>query len=368
MNEKFRKDLDEQLSFIGWAETDTQAVLRQTTRKGGRGLRTAVVLAAAIALTAALACVGYAEYHSGLLSSLFGGRGVRPDAEQLMVFEPVELTKNGIIVSITEYLNDGQTLYMAGEMRNDTDEALLCGMKALMGGSGSGVFSANDLVLIEPGETAQGIWRVETDMGSFEVLLREIENEYGGMIEIQAAALKPKETPVELANHAGYYARDMYYDTELAEKVFDETVSFPMERNRAARPSRTAPGVKEVGMEEFGYRIVMRRANFAVASSQVEFEIIPDNREDILAFGDEGADGHGPLYRWYELLDADGNRLFAGLTGGATFGWDERQTKLVYAFDYLPLDSVPEQIVLVPRNDDGTYVMDEAVSIPVIPG
>lgn len=121
-------------------------------------------------------------------------------------------------------------------------------------------------------------------------------------------------------------------------------------------------------MEDFGYSIVMKEANFAAASSIVKFELIPDDVENIPAWGDEGQDGHGPQYRRYEILDTDGNRLFAGMTGGTSHGLDRSKTKLTYAFDFQPLESVPQEFIIVPVNDDGTYAMDEAASIPVIPG
>ena len=120
-------------------------------------------------------------------------------------------------------------------------------------------------------------------------------------------------------------------------------------------------------MEEYGFTVVMKTANFAAASSMVEFEVVPDDLKDIQAYGDEGADGHERLYRWYEILDENGERLFKGLTGGSDFGRNEQKTRITYAYEFGPLENVPENIILAPRDDDGNYLMDEAVTVPIMP-
>lgn len=355
MNEKFRKELDIQLSEVKWTNEDTEEVMKRMRPGRRQSVRMTVVLAAALAVLLALAGIGYAEYHSGILSALFGDGQIRKEAEELLYSDPVSLTKDGIEVTVTECLFDGQKLHMAAEMRNDTDQALLCGMKDLHGGEGNGVFGLiSHLVLVQPGETAAG--RVAIDV--YEDLLE---------IQILAVALRPRGDVKPDVNDTELYSVYAHYGTELTETVFEETLSFPMITNQAARPSRTAPAVKEIRMEEYGFTVVMKKANFAAASSEVEFEIVPDDPKEILAYGDEGAGGHERLYRRYEILDENGERLFKGLTGGSGFGWNTRKTKLQYLFSYKPLPGVPENIVLVPCDDDGNYLMDEAVTVPIVP-
>lgn len=357
MNEEFRKELDIQLSDVGWRTEDTEMVRKVMAVKRRPSARTTLVLAAALAVLLALAGIGYAEYDSGLLSRLFGERAVRQEAEELLVSDPVSVTKNGITAAITEYLYDGQTLHMSGEMRNDTDEALLCGMRPLEGGEGSGgVFDlTSHFVLIQPGETAAG-WCEISGMGA-----------QTRAVNVQAVALKPVGEVKPDVNDTEYYSKERHWNTELTETVYEETLSFQMVKNQTVRPSRSVPGEQKIRMEEQGYTLVVKKANFAAASSEVRFEIIPDDPKDIQSYGDEGADGHARLYRRYEILDEKGDRLFKGLTGGSGFGWDVRKTKLKYSFSYKPLQSVPENIILVPCGDDGSYLMDEAVIIPIIP-
>jgi len=361
MNERFRKELDIQLSDMKWTSENRRAVMKETKRKGRAPVRMAIVLAAALAVLLALAGIGSAEYHSGLLSGLFGGGAIREEAAELLVFEPVSMTKNGITVTITEYLYDGQSMHMAGEMRNDTDQALLCGMKNLHGGSGGGVFNLElGLVMVRPGETATGQVTIR-DMN----MMKEMMNLW--RVKVQAVALRPAGEVHPDVNDTEYYDVSNHYGTELTEMVFEETLSFPMKKNQIGRPSRTVPGVKKIRMEEQGYTLLIKKANFAAASSEVKFEIIPDDPKDIQAYGDEGTDGHERLYRRYEILDGKGDRLFKGLIGGADFGRNVQKTKMEYSFGYKPLQSVPENIVLVPCGDDGSYLMDEAVTIPIIP-
>lgn len=356
MNERFRKELDIQLSDVSWRAEDTEMIRKVMMNKRRPSARMTLVLAAALAVMLALAGIGYAEYDSGLLSRLFGERAVRQEAEELLVSEPVSVTKNGITAAITEYLYDGQTLHMTGEMRNDTEEPLLCGMRLLEGGEGSGVFYLESaFVLIQPGETAAG-WCNISGMGA-----------HTKAVNVQAVALKPVGEVTPDVNDTEYYSRERHWNTELTETVYEETISVQVVKNQSVRPSRSIPGEQKIRMEEQGYTLVVKKANFAAASSEVRFEIIPDDLKDIQAYGDEGADGHARLYRRYEILDEQDDRLFKGLTGSSGFGWNLRKTKLEYSFSYKPLQSVPENIVLVPCGDDGSYLMDEAVTIPIIP-
>ena len=131
------------------------------------------------------------------------------------------------------------------------------------------------------------------------------------------------------------------------------------------RPSRTAPGLKEIRMEEYGYTLVMRTANFAAASSSVEFAVVPDDPKEILAYGDEGVDKRERLYRWYRILVPGENGEMETLLMDGTFGWEADQTRLAYSFIGDPVSEVPEKIVLVPLSVDGERLMDEAVEIPV---
>ena len=349
MNEKFRKELDIQLSDMKWTSANRRAVMQEIKRRRRAPARMAVVLAAALAVLMALAGIGYAEYHSGILSALFGGGQARREAEELMFFDPVSLEKDGITVSVTECLYDGQTLHMTAEMRNDTEEALLCGMKELHGSSGSGVFDLmRGLVMVQPGETVVG--RAEVD--DYAGLLQEVK--------IQAVALKPKGEVKPDVNDTEMYDVDTHYGTDRTETVFDETLSFQLPKSGA---SATKPGVKKIRVDEYGFTIVMKKANFAAASSRLEFEVIPDHQEDILSWGDEGSEGHGRLYRHYGVLDENGNQLVRA----ESFGLNWNKSRLTYSFNLRPLAEAPEQILLVPKNDDHEYLMDEAISVPIVP-
>lgn len=358
MNDKFRLDLNDRLADLEWRRKDTEAVLRRVKGRRHFPLRSALVLAAVIAVLLALAGIGYADYHSGILERLFVGREIRQDAKELVVHEPISLTREGITVTVTEYIYDGQTLHIAGEMRNDTDHELLCGMGGQIGGSSDGVFGLNsgNLVMIGPGGKADG-WLEISDMGFWQGLALLWR------MQIRAVALKPDGEVQPDVNDTAYYSTERYYGTDRTEMVFEETLTFSFRRNWAG--AHTIPGVKKIPMEAYGYTLVMREADFAAVSSKVEFEIIPDNPEDILAYGEEGSGGHERLYRHYEILDRQGERLFAGLTGGMSFGWNANQTRLRYSFDFAPLETIPEEMILVPLSDDGEYLMDEKVVVPV---
>ncbi|MBQ2955353.1 MAG: DUF4179 domain-containing protein [Clostridia bacterium] len=325
-------------------------------------VRMALVLAAVLTVLLALGCAGYAEYNSGLLSRLFGSSQIRPEAADLLMSEPVSMSRNGITVTIIEYLYDGQTMHIAGEMRNDTGEALLCGMKPTMGDSGPGVFGlgGNGLVLIQPGETADG-WVKLSEMNP----IIEAANQW--QVNILAVALKPNTELRPDVNDTDYYSTDRHYNTELTETVFEETLSFPMEKNLETRPSRTVPGTASICMEEYGYTIVMRKANFAAASSVIEFDLVPAEQADIMAYGDEGADGRGRLYRHYCIMIPDDNGEMSRLRTDGSFGWTRNKTRLGYHLSCGPLPEVPEQILLVPTDHENNPITDEAVTIPVIP-
>lgn len=361
MNRQFRAELDRQLSDVVWRPEDTEAVMRRVRAAQRRPVRQAVILAAALAALIALMGIGYAEYSTGILSSLFQGRAVRSDAEDMLIFEPVTMAKDGIAAAITEYLYDGQTIHLAGEMRNDTEDTLLCCLRPEIGGAGSvrGVIDfEGDLVLVRPGETVQGVFRSDV-LNVFQKM------SFGGKVKIRATALRVIGEPEESTKFPGEYDWNAHYGTELTETVFDEMLSFPMEQNKESRPSGTYPAVREIRMEEYGYTLIVKTANFAAASSTVAFEVVPDDPKEILAYGDEGMEGHERLYRSYEVLNAQGERLFKGLTGGSDWGWKNNQTKLVYNFSYGPLDDVPEEFYLAPLDDEGNYLMDEAVRVPV---
>jgi len=361
MNERFRKEMDQRLSFVEWRLEDTEAVMRRIHKQRRRPVRQAVILAAALAALIAVMGIGYAEYESGILSALFSGREVRQEAENLIVFEPVTVTKNGVTATITEYLFDGQTVHLAGEMRNDTEEPLLCTLKPEISGAdhAGGLFSFNgELVLIQPGETAQGVFRSD-------VLNLLQRMGVGWTVRLQAVALRLTGEAEESEKFPGSYDWEIHYGTERTEIMFEETLSFRMVQNQTGRPKRTQPAVREVRMEEYGYTIVIHEANFAAASSKVEFEIVPDDPKDIQAYGDEGTGGHEQLYRKYEIVNEEGKRLFADLTGGSDWGWTDRQTRLVYHFEFGPVESVPEKIVLVPVDDEGHYLMEEAAVVSI---
>lgn len=360
MNDKFRMDLDKVLADIEWKNENTERVLKRIKRRRYIPARAAVVLAAAVSVLLALAGIGYAEYYSGIISRLFTSGAIRQEAENLLVSEQITLTKHGVTATVTEYLYDGQTLHIAGEMRNDTDRALLCGMGGQIGGGGQGVFglSGGKLIMIAPGENANG-WLEVSDMGFLQALSMLWK------MEIRAVALAPNGEVVPDVNDTEYYSTEKYYGTGLTEIVLEESLSVPIRTGWATALPRTKPEKSRFPMEKYGYTLVVNEANFAAASSRVVFEILPDRLEDIQACGDEGSEGRARLYRNYEILDTNEKRLFEGMTGGSTFGRTTDQRRLRYTFEFMPLATVPEEIVLVPCGDDGAYLMEEKVIIPI---
>ncbi len=369
MNDKFREELDHQLSDISWNLQNTKEVMKQVKMKKRHPVRMTMVLAAAIAALLALSCVGFAaELFDELIDQIFRGRAVRQETVDLLQTEQHSMTKDGITVTVLEYVFEGETMFIRAEMRNDTEDALLGTIAApeINGIYGdvsgeAGILNRGDrLVMIQPGESAVGT--AEVDFGRKIADLSE-----GYEVSLGAMALRPLGEVQPDVNDLPMYSVSRYYDTGLTEQVFLETLTFTVPPVQGKKVTQTRPGITHIRLQEYGYTLSIKEAKFTAAASRVLFELIPDDVADIQAYGDEGTDGHARLYRKYEILDENGDRLFKGLTGAGGHGWsDESHTAMGYSFNFKPLSEVPKNIVLVPLNDAGEYLMDEAVTIPII--
>src|SRR5699024_2668836 len=90
-----------------------------------RAVKPAVMVAAAVLLALALCGFAVAASQSRLLESLFFGNAPTPEAERLVTQAGTAVERDGVTLTIDEYLLDGADLYVRWTVTNGRDEPLM---------------------------------------------------------------------------------------------------------------------------------------------------------------------------------------------------------------------------------------------------
>ncbi len=315
--------------------------------------RIAAIAAAAVMLL--ISIVGIAEFRSRLLSRLFKGN-IPQRAVDLLHDTPIVVENNDVRVSIDEWLFDGSKLIVEATAVNKSDQLLLCTLGDVkVGDTKTEVGYASSLMIgkgtslteIAPGVSVSG-------MASYSCSVSK--DNLPCDITLDVLAVRPR-VPVVYNSYGGEQpAYEDYADTEKAEKVLETVLSFTLDVNALNVTETKMSSSNECCMD--GYTVIVDKASFRAASSEIVFRIVPDDVKDIEAYGEEGQSGHARLYRGYAVWVNDEELAYNAMS----WGWNETHTQLVYHVEGLPVEEKPHVLRLIPLSDDGMQLKNEAAT------
>lgn len=347
-----KKATDASLAGLSCKQDFVERVLTASRSRGCCSYkRTILIVAAAVMLLVSI--VGIAEFRSRLLSRLFKGN-IPQRTVDLLHNMPIVVENDDVRVSIDEWLFDGSKLIVEATVINKSEEPLLCTLgdvkvgdteaeagyaSSLMSGKGT------NLTEIAPEVSVSGMATYSCSVS---------KEDLPCSITLDVLAVRPQEPIVYNAYGGEQPAYEDYVGTEKAEKVLDTVLSFTLDADALNVPETKLSSVN--GCCEDGYTVIVDKASFRAASSEIVFRIVPDDVKDIEAYGEEGQSGHARLYRSYAVWVNDEELAYKAIS----WGWNEAHTQLVYHVEGLPVEEKPHVLKLIPRSDDGTQLKNEA--------
>ena len=333
-------------------------------RKEKQPMKRKMSLALLAAALLALACLtALAVGGSRLLERLFPNGGVPEATAALLNTRPDSATENGVTLTVTETLFDGDTLLIQAEVLNGTDEtlyaAIRCGSARRMpasgapgealflGGSGNTLFDFGAFFTrVPPGEAVSGSVECRYDAIS-------LQNAESLEVHLEAVAMRAT-APVSPV------AGELYSYEDLSGSSGEEAARVPLTVCVPIRATpRAAYRAEPDAFRMPGYTLKVTNIAFAPASASVAFAVVPDDPADIALPLPGEAGGRGRLVRDYAILDEAGSPLDFGWEGWAEDG------ALCVEFTSSPFAEPPRVLYIVPLSD-GAPIMDEAAAVRVV--
>lgn len=333
-------------------------------------------LAAALVLVLAIGCIALAANSKNLLSYLFEGREATEDAHNLIVEPQLSVEKNGLKLSIDEYIQDGNTLTVLWSVESTLDQPLLYGSeypvltprhRALVTGAGIGY---EELILLD--EPKNGIqsskraqatmrYKLEDSAGEqpirFDLTVRfftpggeivkgneydEINGDTQNLVICEYGYTRPAMyTAVQDSRGGAELDIDVFTRLGYVKPFEELSISLEIEPSRIEIAHTQVDGTNTFEFDQ--YTLVVDTLDFSTASTIVKLYIIP--KESL---------GEDESLSWYYILtDSQGNYVMADMTGGWSGQWtfDGGIQKFYWEGDWGPLTSVPEEVTVMPVED-----------------
>ena len=381
--------------------------------------KVSALLIAALIGALLLAGLAYAATQSGILRELFGNKPPSEAAQALLAQPGERAEQGGVILTVDEYLLDGNTLHMTCTFTTTSDKPLVCGLEfpkvnATQVAGGSFTRGIGMDALVELTKSAPVTVRMSAILGEGVDTSRPVKISLMGYALSPLIDLAPFRDDFSIMNVTAVQAATvtqggadpgegftpdtqvpvyMLWTDAASELSMKDRLSAPAEvyerlgytKTVAALPIeitvqpealKAARHTVVDGKDTFDfpeYTLEVVRADFGAASTMVELHIYP--KRPFKEY-DEDMNNDDPLIdRVYALLGPDGKELTASLVGGWGGGimrdGEENGEPVHYCWmgDWGPIDQ-PETITFAPyaRSTDDwgvphKYLPDEAVTI-----
>ena len=343
---------------------------------------------------------------SGLLDRIFAGQTPSPAAEAILESPNNGFEKDGLKITVDEYIYDGASLSMGWTVESEIDKPILLGSsmpnlngQGFYGGSMTAVVG-NDMPALLGGEVdGKSYGHMRQDSVELEIA-PEMRNQpieftmtataYTTTLPfiVGEADYDSADEPLDLGEGmavtpVGYVRTYQYRETDSVDALVKAGLLTPV-AEVDVKVSIQPPDAQKLndivykGENRFEfdeYTLVVERLEFLAASSLTELRLYPKRAlvDKDLPDGEWELD---PLrQQHYRLLNEDDKNIFEGLTGGWEGGLekDDQGTEYIrWLGTWGPIADVPNQITIMPYLD-GDYgddtqdqqIPDQAVTLMI---